>query len=148
MRVTIINYPIYFLKKDKEMKKDNLKNKSISQYYDECNVKIENHKLIVKALLSSEEANIDTNEDCAIIFLKDKEEVMTIKKITFIVLNLVNKIDTMQEQNMKFQKEMIEFKEKIDQKIYDVKTELKYDINQINKRLDVHEKALKKAKLL
>ena len=53
-----------------------------------------------------------------------------------------------QKEMIEFQKRTLEFQEKIEQKIDDVRNELKFDINQINKRLDVHENALKKGKLL
>ena len=66
---------------------------------------------------------------------------MTIKKITFIVLNLVNKIDTMQEQNMKFQ-------EKIEQKVDQGFKEVNEKLDRHEEILERHENALIKAKLL
>ena len=75
-----------------------LKNKQISKLYHECKVEIINHELVARSPLTKEqESNIDINKEYAIIPLEDKEEAITIKKLTSIVLNLVDKIDTMQE---------------------------------------------------
>ena len=119
-----------------------IKDFKVEEYFPDVESKIENNKLVVQTnLLESEisklnKSQIDLSKDCVILFISRKEDM---KELT--LRDLYNL--------------MIKNHEETNKKIDNVRTELKSDINEINgrldkieKRLDIHENALKNGGLL
>ena len=141
-----------------------LKDVSVKEYYTNIEKEIRKDGILFKLppdeLLQIKNSDLDHD----IISYKRKEDMKELTLGDLFNLMVKNQEETnkkFEEINKKFDevnkwinetnKKIDETNQKVDetnQKVDDLRTELKSDIDKINKRLDIHEKSLKKANLL